>query len=86
MVLVDLEKLATKAKGITAMSVKDVLQELVNDNLVKFDKIGIMKCVALPSSSPDLAERDAVSTGTSRRILGRIWWGGRRCSRLLWRG
>ncbi|GAA5908632.1 hypothetical protein JCM6882_003698 [Rhodosporidiobolus microsporus] len=38
--LQDIEKLAPKAKGITAMSVKEVLQSLVDDNLVKFEKIG----------------------------------------------
>ncbi|BGP15144.1 hypothetical protein JCM10213_005395 [Rhodosporidiobolus nylandii] len=38
--LPDLEKLAPKSKGITAMSVKEVLQSLVDDNLVRFEKIG----------------------------------------------
>ncbi|GAA5823405.1 hypothetical protein JCM11251_000624 [Rhodosporidiobolus azoricus] len=38
--LQDIEKLAPKVKGITAMSVKEVLQSLVDDNLVKFEKIG----------------------------------------------
>jgi len=38
--LKDLEKECPKKKGITAMSVKDVLQELVDNDLVSFDKIG----------------------------------------------
>ncbi|KAL8286327.1 hypothetical protein RQP46_004815 [Phenoliferia psychrophenolica] len=39
--LVELEKLAPKSKGITAMSVKEVLTDLLNDNLVRFEKVGI---------------------------------------------
>ncbi|KAM0755889.1 meiotic nuclear division protein 1 [Meredithblackwellia eburnea MCA 4105] len=39
--LQELEKIAPKAKGITQMSVKDVLTELVNDNLIRFEKVGI---------------------------------------------
>ncbi|RIB08286.1 meiotic nuclear division protein 1 [Gigaspora rosea] len=38
--LKELERLAPKKKGIVAQSVKDVLQDLVNDNLVSQDKIG----------------------------------------------
>ncbi|CAG8736134.1 23926_t:CDS:2 [Gigaspora margarita] len=38
--LKELERLAPKRKGIVAQSVKDVLQDLVNDNLVSQDKIG----------------------------------------------
>ncbi|PRQ75144.1 Meiotic nuclear division protein 1 [Rhodotorula toruloides] len=40
--LQELEKLAPKTKGITSMSVKEVLQSLVDDSLVKFEKIGSM--------------------------------------------
>lgn len=36
----DIEKIAPKAKGITSMSVKDVLTSLVDDGLVDTDKIG----------------------------------------------
>ncbi|GEM08356.1 meiotic nuclear divisions 1-like protein [Rhodotorula toruloides] len=35
-------QLAPKTKGITSMSVKEVLQSLVDDSLVKFEKIGSM--------------------------------------------
>jgi len=38
--LKDLEKIAPKEKGITANSVKDVLQVLVDEGLVDTDKIG----------------------------------------------
>ncbi|BES90860.1 Meiotic coiled-coil protein [Nesidiocoris tenuis] len=38
--LKDLEKIAPKEKGIIVQSVKDVVQSLVDDNLVKTDKIG----------------------------------------------
>ncbi|KAJ1679455.1 Meiotic nuclear division protein 1, partial [Spiromyces aspiralis] len=38
--LKELEKLAPKQKGIVAQSVKDVLASLVNDNLVRLEKIG----------------------------------------------
>ncbi|XP_059149140.1 meiotic nuclear division protein 1 homolog isoform X2 [Physella acuta] len=38
--LKDLEKLCPKEKGITAMSVKDVVQSLVDDGIVDSDKIG----------------------------------------------
>ena len=38
--LKDLEKIAPKEKGITPMSVKDVLQSLVDDDLVICDKVG----------------------------------------------
>lgn len=52
------EQLAPKMKGITLQTVKETLQSLVDDNLVKFDKIGIMKCVgAFEPSSSDLRAR-----------------------------
>ncbi|KZT52818.1 meiotic nuclear division protein 1, partial [Calocera cornea HHB12733] len=38
--LKELEKLGPKMKGIVSQSVKEVLQELVDDNLVQMDKIG----------------------------------------------
>merc|ERR1712038_2174597 len=38
--LKDLEKVAPKMKGITSMSVKDVLTSLVDDGLVDTEKIG----------------------------------------------
>jgi len=38
--LKELEKLGPKLKGIVTQSVKDVLQDLVDDNLVQTDKIG----------------------------------------------
>ena len=38
--LKDLEKIAPKSKGITPMSVKDVVTSLVDDGLVDSEKIG----------------------------------------------
>jgi Fe2+ or Zn2+ uptake regulation protein len=38
--LKELEKLAPKEKGITANSVKDVVQALVDDGVIDTDKIG----------------------------------------------
>lgn len=36
----ELEKIAPKEKGITAQSVKEVIQALVDDHLVDSEKIG----------------------------------------------
>ncbi|XP_027312444.1 meiotic nuclear division protein 1 homolog isoform X1 [Anas platyrhynchos] len=38
--LKDIEKIAPKEKGITSMSVKDILQSLVDDGMVDTDRIG----------------------------------------------
>ncbi|KAL2305002.1 hypothetical protein Nmel_006971 [Mimus melanotis] len=38
--LKDLEKIAPKEKGITLMSVKEILQTLVDDGMVDTDRIG----------------------------------------------
>ncbi|KAM3864776.1 meiotic nuclear division protein 1 homolog [Diretmus argenteus] len=38
--LKDIEKIAPKSKGITPMSVKDVLQSLVDDNMVDCERVG----------------------------------------------
>ncbi|XP_067260672.1 meiotic nuclear division protein 1 homolog [Chanodichthys erythropterus] len=38
--LKDLEKIAPKSKGITPMSVKEVLQSLVDDNMVDTERVG----------------------------------------------
>ncbi|XP_022373746.1 meiotic nuclear division protein 1 homolog isoform X2 [Enhydra lutris kenyoni] len=38
--LKDMEKIAPKEKGITAMSVKEVLQSLVDDGMVDCERIG----------------------------------------------
>lgn len=38
--LKELEKITAKEKGIVAQAVKDVLQTLVDDGLVKSEKIG----------------------------------------------
>ncbi|XP_059409385.1 meiotic nuclear division protein 1 homolog [Carassius carassius] len=38
--LKDIEKIAPKSKGITPMSVKEVLQSLVDDNMVDTERVG----------------------------------------------
>eukprot|EP01116_Phalansterium_solitarium_P018535 TRINITY_DN4937_c0_g1_i1.p1 TRINITY_DN4937_c0_g1~~TRINITY_DN4937_c0_g1_i1.p1 ORF type:complete len:208 (+),score=60.68 TRINITY_DN4937_c0_g1_i1:578-1201(+) len=38
--LKELEKVAAKEKGIVSQTVKDILQSLVDDNMVKQDKVG----------------------------------------------
>ncbi|XP_070361036.1 meiotic nuclear division protein 1 homolog isoform X5 [Equus asinus] len=38
--LKDMEKIAPKEKGITAMSVKEILQSLVDDGMVDCERIG----------------------------------------------
>ncbi|XP_010897508.2 meiotic nuclear division protein 1 homolog [Esox lucius] len=38
--LKDIEKIAPKSKGITPMSVKEVLQSLVDDNMVDCERVG----------------------------------------------
>ncbi|KAL7412580.1 meiotic nuclear division protein 1 [Mrakia frigida] len=49
--LKELEKLAPKMKGIVSQSVKDVLQELCDDDSAQFDKIGTSNYFwAFPSS------------------------------------
>ncbi|XP_038647953.1 meiotic nuclear division protein 1 homolog [Scyliorhinus canicula] len=50
--LKDLEKIAPKEKGITLMSVKEVLQSLVDDGMVDTDRIGTSNYFwALPSKA-----------------------------------
>jgi hypothetical protein len=40
--LKDMEKIAPKEKGITAMSVKEVLQSLVDDGMVDCERLGLL--------------------------------------------
>ena len=50
--LKELERLCQKEKGITSMSVKEVLQSLVDDSLVDTEKIGTSVYFwALPSKA-----------------------------------
>ncbi|KAL7338916.1 meiotic nuclear division protein 1 [Rhodotorula toruloides] len=60
--LQELEKLAPKTKGITSMSVKEVLQSLVDDSLVKFEKIGSMAFYWSFPSDLAAAQRKQLST------------------------
>lgn len=56
--LKELEKIAPKLKGITSMSVKDVLQSLVDDDLVDSDRIGTSNYFwAFPSKASNQRKR-----------------------------
>ncbi|XP_048366085.1 meiotic nuclear division protein 1 homolog [Sphaerodactylus townsendi] len=56
--LKDIEKIAPKEKGITSMSVKDVLQSLVDDGMVDTDRIGTSNYFwAFPSKALHARER-----------------------------
>ncbi|KAK6967839.1 meiotic nuclear division protein 1 [Biomphalaria glabrata] len=56
--LKDLEKLCPKEKGITSMSVKEVVQSLVDDGIVDTDKIGTsIYFWAFPSKSSQNRKR-----------------------------
>ncbi|XP_058955213.1 meiotic nuclear division protein 1 homolog isoform X2 [Pocillopora verrucosa] len=59
--LKELEKIAPKEKGITSMSVKEVVQSLVDDNLVDTDKIGTSVYFwAYPSKAIHTDERNLI--------------------------
>jgi predicted ArsR family transcriptional regulator len=56
--LKELEKIAPKLKGITSMSVKDVLQSLVDDGMVDSDRIGTSNYFwAFPSKASNQRKR-----------------------------
>ncbi|XP_072024201.1 LOW QUALITY PROTEIN: meiotic nuclear division protein 1 homolog [Amphiura filiformis] len=56
--LKELEKICPKVKGITSMSVKDVLQSLVDDNMVDSDRIGTSNYFwAFPSKASNIRKR-----------------------------
>merc|ERR1712224_786935 len=56
--LKDLEKIASKEKGITLMSVKEVLQSLVDDNMVDSERIGTSNYFwAYPSKGLNIRKR-----------------------------
>ncbi|XP_062333371.1 meiotic nuclear division protein 1 homolog isoform X2 [Osmerus eperlanus] len=56
--LKDIEKIAPKTKGITPMSVKDVLQSLVDDNMVDCERVGTSNYYwAFPSKALNTRKR-----------------------------
>ncbi|XP_013866892.1 meiotic nuclear division protein 1 homolog isoform X1 [Austrofundulus limnaeus] len=56
--LKDIEKIAPKAKGITPMSVKDVLQSLVDDSMVDCERVGTSNYYwAFPSKALNLRKQ-----------------------------
>ncbi|XP_046901777.1 meiotic nuclear division protein 1 homolog isoform X2 [Hypomesus transpacificus] len=56
--LKDIEKIAPKTKGITPMSVKDVLQSLVDDNMVDSERVGTSNYYwAFPSKALNTRKR-----------------------------
>ncbi|XP_013418135.1 meiotic nuclear division protein 1 homolog isoform X2 [Lingula anatina] len=65
--LKELEKQCQKEKGITSMSVKDVLTSLVDDAMVDTDKIGTSVYFwAFPSKASQNADRTQVLADLSR--------------------
>lgn len=61
--LKDIEKIAPKNKGITSMSVKDVVMSLVHDGLVDSDKIGTSVYFwAFPSKASQARKRKLENT------------------------
>ena len=70
--LKDIEKIAPKTKGITSMSVKDVLTSLVDDGLVDTDKIGTSVYFwAFPSKATQVRKR---KIETSTENLETVSW------------
>ncbi|XP_023655043.1 meiotic nuclear division protein 1 homolog isoform X2 [Paramormyrops kingsleyae] len=74
--LKDIEKIAPKTKGITPMSVKEVLQSLVNDNLVDSERVGTSNYYwAFPSKAAHTRKRrleeleKQLSEGKQRKIV-----------------
>ncbi|XP_021103537.1 meiotic nuclear division protein 1 homolog isoform X2 [Heterocephalus glaber] len=73
--LKDLEKIAPKEKGITAMSVKEVLQSLVDDGMVDCERIGTSNYYwAFPSKALHARKRklkaleSQLSEGSQRQV------------------
>ncbi|XP_076872515.1 meiotic nuclear division protein 1 homolog isoform X2 [Brachyhypopomus gauderio] len=75
--LKDIEKIAPKTKGITPMSVKDVLQSLVDDNMVDCERVGTSNYYwAFPSKALharkrrlEELEKQHVEGGRRREVL-----------------
>ncbi|KAH9502464.1 Meiotic nuclear division protein 1 [Bulinus truncatus] len=68
--LKDLEKLCPKEKGITSMSVKEVVQSLVDDGIVDTDKIGTSVYFwAFPSKSSQNRKRKIDELETKLKSL-----------------
>ncbi|XP_043828477.1 meiotic nuclear division protein 1 homolog [Dromiciops gliroides] len=63
--LKDMEKIAPREKGITAMSVKEVLQSLVDDGMVDSERIGTSNYFwAFPSKALHLRKRKLETLST----------------------
>ena len=66
--LKDMEKIAPKSKGITPMSVKDVLTSLVDDGLVDTDKIGTSVYFWAFPSKASQARKRKLETASAKLI------------------
>uniref|UniRef100_A0A8C7Q524 Meiotic nuclear division protein 1 homolog n=1 Tax=Oncorhynchus mykiss TaxID=8022 RepID=A0A8C7Q524_ONCMY len=74
--LKDIEKIAPKTKGITPMSVKEVLQSLVDDNMVDCERVGTSNYYwAFPSKALHARKRrleeldkQVILTGKQRKM------------------
>ncbi|XP_068961679.1 meiotic nuclear division protein 1 homolog [Petaurus breviceps papuanus] len=72
--LKDMEKIAPREKGITAMSVKEVLQSLVDDGMVDSERIGTSNYFwAFPSKALHARKRklETLSTQEERASLSK---------------
>lgn len=68
--LKELEKIAPKEKGIVQGSVKEVLQELVDDGMVDTDKIGTLTYFwAFPSKAVNIKKQKLAQLQTRREEL-----------------
>uniref|UniRef100_A0A8D0HD91 Meiotic nuclear divisions 1 n=1 Tax=Sphenodon punctatus TaxID=8508 RepID=A0A8D0HD91_SPHPU len=70
--LKDIERIAPKEKGITAMSVKEILQSLVDDGMVDTDRIGTSNYFwAFPSKAFHTRKRKLEALETKVILGGR---------------
>lgn len=64
-VLKEIEKLATKSKGVVSQSVKEVLQELKDDRLIECEKIGTSNYYWAFPATAAVAKEAAFATQTA---------------------
>uniref|UniRef100_A0A663LNI8 Meiotic nuclear divisions 1 n=1 Tax=Athene cunicularia TaxID=194338 RepID=A0A663LNI8_ATHCN len=71
--LKDLEKIAPKEKGITSVSVKEILQSLVDDGMVDTDRIGTSNYFwAFPSKALHARKRKLEELESQVKKFGRF--------------
>ncbi|XP_071663885.1 meiotic nuclear division protein 1 homolog isoform X1 [Patagioenas fasciata] len=79
--LKDIEKIAPKEKGITSMSVKEILQSLVDDGMVDTDRIGTSNYFwAFPSKALHARKRKLEELESQRYLQGSVAVRRKHCS------